>query len=187
MPDETRGAPGDAELLARLRRGDESAFDDLVRLYRRDVYRLAYRLTGDPGEADDLAQETFLRAYQAIGGFRGEAALRTWLMRIAGNLGINVIQSARVSRRDLVDVEAAAPPAPPVAESGMLEREKMKALGPAIDALPPRQRATLILRVTGGLKFKEIAAAMGCTTGTAKANFFHAVAALRRSLKDWAS
>jgi RNA polymerase sigma-70 factor, ECF subfamily len=186
MPEESRSLPGDAEILERFRGGDQTAFDDLVRLYQKDVHRVAYRVTGDLGEADDIAQETFLRAYAALGRFRGDASLRTWLLRIAANLGLNVVQSARVARRDHGDVEALAPPVPPGADAALLEEERRSRLGPAIDALPPRQRATLVLRVEQGLMFREIAKIMGCTTGTAKANFFHAVAALRRALKDLA-
>jgi RNA polymerase sigma-70 factor (ECF subfamily) len=184
MPEWTEGPPGDAEILGRFREGDETAFDDLVRIYRKDVHRLARRLTRDATEADDLAQETFLRAYRALARFRGDASLRTWLMRIVTNLSLNLVQSARIVRRQEGDVEDAAPVMPPQAESSMLDGERGARLRPAILALPPRQRATLMLRVAEGMKFKEIAEVMGCTTGTAKANFFHAVASLREALKD---
>jgi len=184
MPEETKSPPGDSEILGRLRSGDEKAFDDLVILYQKDVYRVAYRLTGSPDEADDVAQETFLRAYRGLPGFRGDAALRTWLVRIATNLSLNLVQSARVSRRDPAAVEDVAPPVLPPAETGIEEARRRQRLRPAIEGLPPKQRATLMLRVHQGLKFKEIARLMGCTTGTAKANFSHAVAALRLALKD---
>lgn len=182
----TDGQASGAALLGRLRRREPGAFEELVNLYKKDVYRVAYRLTGSHQEADDVAQETFVRAWKALPEFRGEASLRTWLLRIAGNLGLNVVQSARVARRDPGGLEAAAPAVAPTAEAAVLDRERMERLGPAIQALPGRQRATLLLRVDQGLMFKEIARRMGCTTGTAKANFFHAVAALKRALKDTA-
>lgn len=187
MPEE-RSSPsgGDAEILGRLRRGDEEAFEELVAAHRRDLYRLAYRLTGSPDEADDVTQETFLRAYRSLRSFRGEATLRTWLMRIAVNLSLNLMQSAGVARRHPGPVEGTAPPVEPAGERNLVERERQERLGPAIRALPPRQRMTLILRVSEGLKFREIARMMGCSTGAAKANFFHAVAALRRGMKDLA-
>jgi len=192
MPEETGNRIGDAEILKRFRDGDETAFDEMVRRYRSDVYRMAYRLTRTHGEADDVAQETFVRAYTALPAFRGESAIRTWLLRITTNLSLNVLQSARVARHEGIDVEAAARPsagagAPAFeAETALLINERRKRLRPAIAALPPRQRATLLLRVEEGLKFKEIARMMGCTTGTAKANFFHAVAALKHAMKDLA-
>lgn len=184
MPEETKSQPGDSEFLGRLRSGDETAFDELVRLHQKDVYRLAYRLTGSPDEADDIAQETFLRAYRALPEFRGDAALRTWLMKIATNLSLNLVQSARVARRDAAPIEAVAPPVAPDGELRIQAEERRRRLAPAIEGLPPKQRATLMLRVHQGLKFREIARLMGCTTGTAKANFSHAVAALRLALKD---
>lgn len=184
MPDRMDGPPGDAEILGRFRSGDGSAFDDLVRAYQRDVYRMAFRLTRSSAEADDLAQECFLRAYRALDGFRGESSLRTWLMRIVTNLSLNLVQSARVARREEAEVERAAPPVAPPGDAALIDQERRERLGPAILALPPRQRATLMLRVEEGLMFREIAQVMGCTTGTAKANFFHAVAALREALKE---
>jgi RNA polymerase sigma-70 factor (ECF subfamily) len=184
MSERSLSPPGDDEILGRFRRGDESAFDDLIRAYQKDVYRMASRLTRDAAEADDLAQETFLRAYRALSGFRGDSSLRTWLIRIVTNLSLNVVQSARVARRDEGDVESAAAPVAPPGDAALIDGERRGRLRPAILALPPKQRATLMLRVEEGMKFNEIAKVMGCTTGTAKANFFHAVAALKEALKD---
>jgi len=183
MPEEPRVPPGDADILGRIRGGDETAFDDLTRLYQRDVYRLAWRLTGDAAEADDIAQETFLRAYRALPGFRGESALKTWLLRIASNLSLNLIQSARLARRGEAEIDE-QPAAQVGGEEILVEQERARRLGSAVRTLPPRQRATLVLRVDAEMKFKEIARVMGCTTGTAKANFFHAVQALKRALGD---
>jgi RNA polymerase sigma-70 factor (ECF subfamily) len=178
--------PSDADLLARLRRGEAGAFDELVARHQRSVYGLAWRMTGSAPEADDVAQETFVRAWKALPGFRGEASLKTWLLRITANLSLNVVQSARVARREPGDVADRVLAVAPDAERRLLDAERQARLGPAIQALPDRQRATLLLRVDGGMMFREIAEAMGCTIGTAKANFFHAVAALRRAMKDLA-
>ncbi len=189
MPEEVESVrrPGDeADLLRRLREGNDDAFEELLGLYQRDVYRVARRLTGSAAEADDVAQETFVRAWQGLPRFRGQAALRTWLMRIAANLSLNVRSSARVARRGPVAPDEAAVSAAPGAEGTLLESERQARVASAIRELPDRQRTTLLLRVDQGMMFKEIARAMGCTTGTAKANFFHAVAALRRALEDLA-
>lgn len=185
MPEEAHiegGPDKDSELLGRLKRHDEDAFDELVLRHRREVYRLALRMTGSAAEADDIAQETFFRAWQAIEGFRGEASLRTWLLRIAANLSLNVVTSARVARREPGGLSGVEPAVAPQAETRLLEQERQERLAPAILALPDRQRLTLLLRVDQGLMFKEIAQMMGCTVGTAKANFFHAVAGLKRAL-----
>ena len=181
----------DEDLVRRSREGDGTAFDDIVLRYRKDVYRVAYRLTGDHGEADDLAQETFCRAFTGLRGFRGECSLRTWLCRIATNLSLNVVQSARVTRRETTAVETLvdrnrATVAPPVGTDDLERRRRGALLRRAIESLPRRQRMALILRVFEGLRFKEVADAMGCSIGAAKAHFFLAVSALRRRMKDMA-
>ena len=183
-------SPADEELIRRFRDGDEASFDLLVLRYRKEIYRIAYRITGDHAEADDLAQETFCRAYTAMHSFRGESSLKTWLCRIVSNLSLNVVQSARVARRDVSTVEGLAQTgAPntlqaPVGAEELIRIETNARLRQAIESLPKKQKSTLILRAFEGLQYKEIARVMGCSTGTAKANFFHAVSFLRRELKD---
>lgn len=191
MDRKARAILSDEEIVRRFRGGDEEAFDQLVLRYRKDVYRVAYRITANHAEADDLAQETFCRAYQAFGSFRGEAALRTWLLRIASNLSLNVVQSARVTRREptvpeqLAEAGVVGAVQLPVGADDLERRERDRLLRVAIRSLPRRQQMTLILRAFEGLAYKEIAEVMQCTTGTAKANFFHAVAALRKSLREF--
>ncbi len=181
--------PTDEELVRRFRGGDEGAFDQIVLRHRKDIYRVAYRITGDHAEADDLAQETFCRAYGSLREFRGEASLRTWLCRIVANLSLNVVCSARVAWRDRTTVEELAESGrggttPPAAPEALMRRERDARLKIAIEALPRKQRSTLLLRAFEGLPYGEIAQIMGCSVGTAKANFFHAVAFLRRRLGD---
>jgi RNA polymerase sigma-70 factor, ECF subfamily len=182
--------PSDEEIVRRFLHGETAAFDHLVLKYRKEIYRIAYRITGNHGEADDLAQETFCRAYEGLRGFRGEASLKTWLCRIVSNLSLNEARSARVAKRDDATVEELAESGDeatlqaPIGADGLVQREREERLRQAIGELPRRQRVTLILRAFEGLPYKEIATVMDCTTGTAKANFFHAVASLRRALKD---
>jgi len=183
-------SPTDEELVERFAAGDDAAFDAIVLRHRKEIYRIAYRLTGNHAESDDLAQETFCRAYTALGSFRGESSLRTWLCRIAGNLSLNVVSSARVSRHGPVGLETLAEAGhrstvqPPVGADGLIRSERDALLRKAIGMLPRRQRLTLRLRAFEGMAYKEIAQMMGCSIGTAKANFFHAVARLRRELQD---
>lgn len=180
--------PSDEELVQRFEAGDSASFDELVRRYQRKVYRIAYRFTRDHGEADDLAQETFCRAFTGLKAFRGEASVKTWLCRIVSNLSLNAIQSARWTRRDEVQVETLAEKgtpatvAEPVGADALINRERERRLTQAVQNLPPKQKATLILRAYEGLAYKEIARIMDCTTGTAKANYFHAVTFLRKEL-----
>lgn len=190
MDRKTEDLPTDDELVGRFRQGDQEAFDLIVLRYRKEIYRIAYRITGNHGEADDLAQETFCRAWLALHEFRGDSTLKTWLCRIVSNLSLNVVQSARVTRWDPKAIETldqagdAATRQSPVGLDDLVRRERNKRVRRAIETLPRRQKMTLILRAFEGLQYKEIAKAMGCTTGTAKANFFHAVACLKRELKE---
>jgi len=168
----------DLALVRRFQAGDERAFDLLVEEHRREVYRLAYRLLGNHADADDLAQEAFLRGYRFLGRFRGESTFRTYLTRIVLNLSADR-RRARSSRRQvsLDEVpERELPRTSPPAGAGLILEATLHR---AVRQLPPRQRETLILRIFQEMKFREIAAVMGCTVGTAKANFFHALKGLK--------
>jgi len=165
----------DERLVARFVQGDESAFDDLVVRHRQGVYRLAYRLLGSHEEADDVAQEAFLRAYRGLRGFRGEATFRTWLTRIVINLAIG----ARRGRTPSVPLETVPEPRRDAdGPDAALRRQVRRAVG----GLPRRQRQVLVLKVYEGMKFTEIAQAAGISIGTAKATFFQAVRNLRARL-----
>lgn len=177
MPESPDPSSRDLDLVRRFQSGDSSAFDCLVEYHRRDVYRLAYRLVGNHADADDLAQEAFLRIYRSLHRFRGDASFRTWLTRIVLNLATDRRREL-ATRRDSPLDGVEEPHQPDALDRlGFLKRE---AIRKAVGQLPRRQRETLILRVFQEMKFHEIALVMGCTVGTAKANFFHAVRGLRQ-------
>jgi RNA polymerase sigma-70 factor (ECF subfamily) len=161
--------------------GRREAFDELVVRHRRAVYRLCYRFVGNHEDATDLAQETFLRAYRALRTFKGESAFGTWLHRIAVNLSLNAVASH--ARRAETNEERAAPVATdPNAMSRLLSGERAGQVRAAIARLPAKQRATLVLRVYQELPHQEIAELLGSSVGAVKANFFHALANLKRLL-----
>jgi RNA polymerase sigma-70 factor (ECF subfamily) len=175
------GAPLDREAereaIAACRRGEREAFDRLVVRYQRAVYRLCYRYVNNHEDANDLAQEVFLKAWRAIGRFRGESAFSTWLYRIAVNTCFNFHSAGRPETSELD--EALPDPAPGVAWH--LERDdEARRVREAVSRLPDRQRATLILKIYHELTHEEVAEILGSTVGTAKANLFHALANLRR-------
>ena len=165
----------DERLVARFVQGDESAFDDLVARHRIGIYRLGFRLMGSHEEADDLAQEAFLRAYKALRRFRGDASFRTWITRIAINLALGARRprGATVPLEDARGLQCAA-----AGPDAALKRQVRRAVG----ALPSRQRQILVLKVYEGMKFTEIAQIAGISIGTAKATFFQAVRNLRGRL-----
>jgi len=173
----------DLDLVRRFQAGEDRAFDELVQTHRREIYRLAYRLLGNHADADDLTQDAFLRVYQSLARFRGESSFRTWMTRIVLNLAADRrnerTAKRQVSLEEVPLKELGVETGPTARHFPFAERTVQRAVG----LLPPRQRETLILRIFEGMKFHEIAAVMGCTVGTAKANFFHALKGLRERVR----
>ena len=173
----------DEQLIERFRTdGDEGAFNELVERHQRDVYRLAFRLAHNQEDAHDLGQEAWVRVYRSLGRFRGESSFRTWLCRIVMNVGLNHLRKTRHDREQRTRIEEVSLPVAPTGLSDVLDAEARVRLEGAIDRLPEKQRRTLVLKVFQELKYTEIAEVMGCSVGTAKANFFHAVRSLKRQL-----
>jgi RNA polymerase sigma-70 factor (ECF subfamily) len=169
----------DREAVEASQRGEREAFDRLVARYQRDVYRLCYRYVNNHEDANDMAQEVFLRAYRAIGKFRGDSAFSTWLYRIAVNTCLNFRAARKPPAEELP--EALADKRPVVSEK--LERaERSKRVREAVTRLPEKQRATVILKVYHDLTHEEVAGILGTTVGTVKANLFHALGNLRKLL-----
>lgn len=170
----------DERAIREFLEGDRKSFDRLVLKYRAQVYRLCYRFTGNHHDADDQAQEAFLRAYRGLPNFRGQSRFSTWLYRIAVNTCLNWA-SARKSRSEPLSEEL-ADPGPGQAER-LLHEQQSVAVREAVARLPERQRATLVLRVYHGLSHREIAEVMESPIGTVKANFFFALQNLRKALE----
>lgn len=161
--------------------GRPEAFDVIVARHRRAVYQLCYRFAGNPEDAADLAQEVFLRAYRAIRRFKGQSSLSTWLYRIAVNVSLNKV-SGRTPRTEPLDDRRELAAHGPDAVGKLLADERAARVRAAIAKLPPKQRATLILRTYQELSHQEIAAVLGSSEGAVKANFFHALNNLRKLL-----
>src|SRR6266699_5396533 len=192
---ELRG-PSEDQFLEKLRRGDALAYERLVAENSGDVYALLYRLTTDAEEARDLTQETFLRAYQSVSRFRGEADLKTWLYRIAINQARNRWRWWRRRRRD-VTVSLDAPDNrreqtlgatlanadAPNPEHEALAREREARLSEALHNLSNAYRETVILRDVEGLSYEEIAATLEISVGTVKSRLSRGRLELRRKLE----
>jgi RNA polymerase sigma-70 factor, ECF subfamily len=170
----------DREAVEACQRGEREAFDHLVERYQRDVYRLCYRYVNDPQDANDMAQEVFLKAYRAIGKFRGDSSLSTWLYRIAVNTCLNFRSSRRPEGDELSD---RLPDGHAGALDTIVADERARRVREAVTRLPEKQRATLILKVYHELTHEEVAAVVGSSVGTVKANLFHALGNLRKMLQ----
>ena len=182
----------DLSLVQRVQRGDRGAFDVLVLKYQHKVVKLVLRYVRNPAEAEDVAQEAFIKAYRALPKFRGDSAFYTWLYRIA----INTAKNAAASRgrspieyeldrdgEESYDVQARMKDTATPEALAMTE-EIRSTVNAAIEALPEDLRTAIVLRELEGLSYEEIAAALDCPVGTVRSRIFRAREAIDARLKD---
>jgi RNA polymerase sigma-70 factor (ECF subfamily) len=178
----------DEELVARSIGGDADSFNELVLRWERPIYALAYRTIGREEEARDVCQETFLRAFRALPGFRGQARFSSWLYRIALNLCRDWVRRERRNNTvqvpegvDLMEAAAAAEPSESIEEL-VARRELGRAIERLMARLPEEQRTVIILKEYHGLTFQEIADLVGCPLSTVKTRLYQGLSVLRREL-----
>ena len=181
----------DKELVRKVQQGDKSAYDLLVLKYQHKIILLVNRYVKDPSEAQDVAQEAFIKAYRALGNFRGESAFYTWLYRIAINTAKNYLVSrARRHTESEVDVyEAEQVQNLPqlkgldTPEQELLNDEIVDAINMAIEKLPEDMRVAIMLREFEGMSYEEIAQTMDCPVGTVRSRIFRAREAIDNKLQ----
>ena len=176
-------AEDDSSLVQRCRAGDSAAFDTLVERHRRQVYQVCYRFVGNHEDASDLAQDAFLRAYRALHTFKGHSAFSTWMYRVAVNVCLNRV-SAKQPATEPLELREHQDATEETPDRTMLRRERAATVCAAIARLPKKQRATMILRMYHELPHEQIAAILGSSVGAVKANFFHALANLKKLLQE---
>lgn len=176
---------GPEKFVERLKAGDERAFEELVEEYRERVHRVAWRILRDDEDAEDVAQEAFIKVFRNIGRFEGRSSLYTWIYRITVNIALNRIKRDKFRRMvplgDMIrgDPRPQSNPARAAIGSEIAER-----IDQAVKLLPDKQRAVFTLKFYEELSHREIADIVGCSEGTSKANYFHAIRKLRRLLED---
>lgn len=181
----------DQALVERVQKGEKQAFDVLVLKYQNKIIQLVYRYVHDPEEAQDVAQEAFIKAYKALGRFRGDSAFYTWLYRIAINTAKNyLVASSRRPPKSDIDAQDAeqydgatglkeyATP-----ERLLLRDEIQESIARATDELPDELRTAITLRELEGLSYEEIAQTMDCPIGTVRSRIFRARDAIDTRLK----
>jgi len=178
----------DEELVARSIGGDADSFNELILRWERPIYALAYRTIGREEDARDVCQETFLRAFRALPGFRGQAKFSSWLYRIALNLCRDWIRRERRAPLlqppkdgDLMELAAAAEPAESI-EDLVARKDLARSVERAMALLPEEQRTAIVLKEFHGLTFQEIADLAGCPLSTVKTRLYQGLTVLRREL-----
>jgi len=186
--------PEESELVARARRGDLAAYDELIKRYQERIYATIYHMTSNHEDANDLAQESFLKAYQALKSFKGGSSFYTWLYRIAVNKTINFLKQRKnrqhMSLNDIdfqaehdPDLVALVSDKTPRREAGLTElQEKLNA---ALLKLSEPHRLVVILHDVQGLSHEEIAKVMECNIGTVRSRLFYARQQLQGYLVDY--
>jgi RNA polymerase sigma-70 factor (ECF subfamily) len=179
-----RAEIGDLELVGRHRAGDLDAFGQIYRRHASRLYSLAYRMTGNAGDAEDLLQEIFLQAHRKLDGFKGESALVTWLYRLAMNHCLDYLRS-KAKRMTLVtgslDADDQRPPAAP---AGAVELTVSRIdLERAIAGLPEGCRAAFLLHDVEGFEHREVGGMLGIAEGTSKSQVHKARLRLREALR----
>lgn len=181
------------DLIARIAKGEEDAFEILVNRHQTSVLNLIYRFIGDRTQAKDLAQEVFIRVWQSAKGYEPKAKFTTWIYKITTNLCLNEIKSARRRRwfpfhRSDEDnersVEETFSDGSPTAEDLLLERERSRQISEALHSLPENQRMALILKRYDDLPYQEIAQIIGCSVSAVESLLVRAKRTLREKLKN---
>ncbi|HHW06403.1 MAG TPA: sigma-70 family RNA polymerase sigma factor [Clostridia bacterium] len=178
----------EATLIARSQQGDVEAFGELVALYERQVYTIAYRFMGNPEDASDLAQEAFVRAFRAVKSFRGEASFKTWLYHIIANVCRDELRKRK--KQVVVSLDA-----PIMTDDGFITREQddwslapervyesielQETIQKLLNQLTPEYRQVLVLREIQGFTYEEIAQILACSLGTVKSRINRARKAMR--------
>ena len=176
----------DQILIGKVLEGDTRSFERLVEKYKKRIYYLAYKMTRDHDSADELAQESFVKAYQAMSGFKPGYSFYTWIYRICVNLSINFLKRERqsVSADFLRDSGIAIDRSD---ESSQLERmiasEQAAIVKEALNSLPPDQKAVFILKTYDDMSYEQMAEVMDCSIGTVMSRLFRARRKLKRALE----
>ncbi len=174
----------DVELLRLFQEGDESAFNHLVLRYQEKVYWVARRFVNDHDGADDVTQEVFVKAYEALKEFRGESSIYTWLYRITVNIALNSLRKQKVREffriDEMFDVQDVTTESP---DEAVEKKEERKLIEEAISRLPEKQKSVFVLRYNEELPYEEIAKILKTSVGGLKANYFHAVRKIQEYVK----
>ena len=185
----------DAQIMLRVKTGDQSAFDYLVQKYRRPIVSFMYRMARNSSAAEDLAQEVFLRVYRSRASYEASAKFTTWLYRIATNLAVNHARDTRHERPEVTvsldepneesGTTLELPDGSLTAEQAMVRRERMLAIRSKVEALPEPQKLAVIMHKYQQMDYKQIAEVLKKSESATKSLLFRAYETLREQLKEF--
>lgn len=180
------------ELVARAKAGDQSAFEQLVLDNQKRIYTLCMRMTGDPGDGEDLAQEAFLHAWRGLPSFQGDSSFSTWVYRLASNVCLDFLRKRKrrqnveggpsVDDQDSGWTEPSDPVQDP--EGALLRQEVQRAVEQGLAALPDHHRQVLVMRALSGMTYQEISQVLEVDLGTVKSRIARARLALKNYLQQ---
>ena len=180
----------DRAYVAKARSGDADAYRVLVERHSRSLFRLAFRMTGNEQDAEDVVQESFLRAYRQLGKFDDRASFGTWLYRIAANCSLDLVRARKrrseklaAAEPEMEDPMAAVPSPDPSPERAALSTEVRERVAEAMQELSATERTAFVLRHFEGMCIEEVSRVLECQPGAAKHSVFRAVQKLRRALE----
>ncbi len=174
----------DLELVWAVKQGDSSAFSELVKRHQKGLFRLLWRVTRDQSMAEDVVQETFIKAYQKIQLFEERSSFKSWLFRIGINTATNSLRSRKNETYNIDDIHISTGA---TGERDLVYRDLQALIGLELEKLPERQKTALMLRIFEDLSFQEIAVIMECPYDTAKANYRHGLLKIKAALvkQEW--
>jgi len=181
------------DLMARIAEGDEESFEILVNRHQTSVLNLIYRFVGNRAQAQDLAQEVFLRVWQAAGSYEPKARFTTWIYRVTANLCLNELKSARRKKwfsflrfheHNETPMEETISDDAPSAEDLLLEKERSRQISDALQSLPANQRMAMVLKRYDDLSYEEIARILGCSVSAVESLLVRAKRTLQEKLKN---
>ena len=176
--------PSDIELVQEVRNGRRQAFTALMRRYQERVYWVARRIVGSHDDADDIVQETFVKAYLALGEFRGDSSFFTWIYRIAVNLSLNALRKRQVlNYLHESELLSRILPSPDDPGKDLENSEIESALHRAVATLPEKQKAVFVMRYFDEMTYEEIGRVLKTSVGGLKANYFHALRKVREYMR----
>ncbi|CUS77505.1 RNA polymerase sigma-70 factor, ECF subfamily [Candidatus Kryptonium thompsonii] len=174
----------DIELVNEFKNGNVSAFDEIVRRYQKKVYLLARRILTNHDDADDVAQEVFIKLFNSLHEFKGESSLFTWIYRITVNECNSVLRKKKIKEVVPIDELVNFLGLNQTPEHELFKKEESNLIERAIEKLPAKQRTVFVMRFFEELDYEEISKILKKPIGTLKANYFHAVKKIQRFIKD---